>query len=99
MKLLKPLSGASKLDLTGYLMAVASVAMLLQPTLLSNIVQAITDDNMRANKIGAQLLVPSNHWTGCWYFEYDFCRSASQGISADVRESAHQNSNIFIFKY
>ena len=100
MKLLKPFIGRYKLDLTVAILmvAIASVAMLLQPTLLSNIVQAITDDNMeKVNKIGAQLLVLAIIGLAAGILNTIFAARASQGISADVRESAYRKIQTFSF--
>ncbi|WP_258088645.1 ABC transporter ATP-binding protein [Weissella fangxianensis] len=100
MKLLKPFIGRYKLDLTVAILmvAIASVAMLLQPTLLSNIVQAITDDNMeKVNKIGAQLLVLAVIGLAAGILNTIFAARASQGISADVRESAYRKIQTFSF--
>lgn len=100
IKLLKPFIGRYKLDLTVAILmvAIASVAMLLQPTLLSNIVQAITDDNMeKVNKIGAQLLVLAIIGLAAGILNTIFAARASQGISADVRESAYRKIQTFSF--
>ena len=100
MKLLKPFIGRYKLDLTVAILmvAIASVAMLLQPTLLSNIVQAITDDNMeKVNKIGAQLLILAIIGLAAGILNTIFAARASQGISADVRESAYRKIQTFSF--
>ena len=100
MKLLKPFIGRYKLDLTVAILmvAIASVAMLLQPTLLSNIVQAITDDNMeKVNKIVAQLLVLAIIGLAAGILNTIFAARASQGISADVRESAYRKIQTFSF--
>ena len=100
MKLLKPFIGRYKLDLTVAILmvAIASVAMLLQPTLLSNIVQAITDDNMeKVNKIGTQLLILAIIGLAAGILNTIFAARASQGISADVRESAYRKIQTFSF--
>ena len=60
MRLLKPYFKRYKLDLVLAVITVIimAMAMLFQPTLLSKIVQAISDDNMsKVRHIGLQLLV------------------------------------------
>ncbi|WP_439818566.1 ABC transporter ATP-binding protein [Weissella paramesenteroides] len=100
MKLLKPFIGRYKLDLTIAILMVtiSSVAMLLQPTLLSDIVQAITDDNMgKVNKIGIQLLVLALIGLTAGILNTIFAARASQGISADVREATYRKIQTFSF--
>lgn len=100
MKLLKPFIGRYKLDLTIAILmvAISSVAMLLQPTLLSDIVQAITDDNMgKVNKIGIQLLVLAVIGLAAGILNTIFAARASQGISADVREATYRKIQTFSF--
>ncbi|MFL2018942.1 ABC transporter ATP-binding protein [Weissella hellenica] len=100
MKLLKPYWKGYKFDLIVAILMVliSSIAMLLQPMLLSNIVQAITDDNMnKVNQIGLQLLVLAVIGLVAGIINTIFAARASQGMAADVRESAYRKIQTFSF--
>jgi ATP-binding cassette subfamily B multidrug efflux pump len=100
MRLLKPYFKGYKLDLTIAIISVIvmSVAMLLQPNLLSKIVQAISDDNMKkVNEIGLQLLVIAGIGLVAGIVNTIFAARASQGIASDVREAAYRKIQTFSF--
>jgi ATP-binding cassette subfamily B multidrug efflux pump len=100
MRLLKPYFKGYKLDLTIAIVSVIvmSVAMLLQPNLLSKIVQAISDDNMKkVNEIGLQLLVIAGIGLIAGIINTIYAARASQGIASDVREAAYRKIQTFSF--
>ena len=100
MRLLKPYFKGYKLDLTIAVLTVTimAISMLLQPTLLTNIVQAISDDNMdKVNQIGLKLLVIAGIGLIAGIINTIFAARASQGIASDVRESAYRKIQTFSF--
>lgn len=100
MRLLKPYFKGYKLDLTIAVLAVTimAISMLLQPTLLTNIVQAISDDNMdKVNQIGLKLLVIAGIGLIAGIINTIFAARASQGIASDVREAAYRKIQTFSF--
>lgn len=100
MQLLKPYFKGYKLDLTIAVLTVTimAISMLLQPTLLTNIVQAISDDNMdKVNQIGLKLLVIAGIGLIAGIINTIFAARASQGIASDVREAAYRKIQTFSF--
>lgn len=100
MRLLKPYFKGYKLDLTIAVLTVTimAISMLLQPTLLTNIVQAISDDNMdKVNQIGFKLLVIAGIGLIAGIINTIFAARASQGIASDVREAAYRKIQTFSF--
>ncbi|TGE83523.1 ABC transporter ATP-binding protein [Weissella confusa] len=100
MRLLKPYFKGYKLDLTIAVLTVTimAISMLLQPTLLTNIVQAISDDNMdKVNQIGLKLLVIAGIGLIAGIINTIFAARASQGIASDVREAAYRKIQTFSF--
>ncbi len=100
MRLLKPYFKGYKLDLTIAVLTVTIMAFscLLQPTLLTNIVQAISDDNMdKVNQIGLKLLVIAGIGLIAGIINTIFAARASQGIASDVREAAYRKIQTFSF--
>lgn len=100
MRLLKPYFKGYKLDLTIAVLTVTimAISMLLQPTLLTNIVQAISDDNMdKVNQIGLKLLVIAGIGLAAGIINTIFAARASQGIASDVREAAYRKIQTFSF--
>lgn len=100
MRLLKPYFKGYKLDLTIAVLTVTimAISMLLQPTLLTNIVQAISDDNMdKVNQIGLTLLVIAGIGLIAGIINTIFAARASQGIASDVREAAYRKIQTFSF--
>ena len=100
MRLLKPYFMGYKLDLTIAVLTVTimAISMLLQPTLLTNIVQAISDDNMdKVNQIGLKLLVIAGIGLIAGIINTIFAARASQGIASDVREAAYRKIQTFSF--
>ncbi|MBJ7618489.1 ABC transporter ATP-binding protein [Weissella confusa] len=100
MRLLKPYFKGYKLDLTIAVLTVTimAISMLLQPTLLTNIVQAISDDNMdKVNQIGLKLLVIAGIGLVAGIINTIFAARASQGIASDVREAAYRKIQTFSF--
>lgn len=100
MRLLKPYFKGYKLDLTIAVLTVTimAISMLLQPTLLTNIVQAISDDNMdKVNQIGLKLLVIAGIGLIAGIINTIFAARASQGIALDVREAAYRKIQTFSF--
>ncbi|TVV28297.1 ABC transporter ATP-binding protein [Weissella cibaria] len=100
MRLLKPYFKRYKLDLVLAVITVIimAMAMLFQPTLLSKIVQAISDDNMtKVRHIGLQLLVIAGIGLIAGIVNTIFAARASQGISSDVREAAYRKIQTFSF--
>lgn len=100
MRLLKPYFKGYKLDLTIAVLTVTImvISMLLQPTLLTNIVQAISDDNMdKVNQIGLKLLVIAGIGLIAGIINTIFAARASQGIASDVREAAYRKIQTFSF--
>lgn len=100
MRLLKPYFKGYKLDLTIAVLKVTimAISMLLQPTLLTNIVQAISDDNMdKVNQIGLKLLVIAGIGLIAGIINTIFAARASQGIASDVREAAYRKIQTFSF--
>ncbi|MDY2528488.1 ABC transporter ATP-binding protein [Weissella confusa] len=100
MRLLKPYFKGYKLDLTIAVLTVTimAISMLLQPTLLTNIVQAISDDNMdKVNQIGLKLLVIAGIGLIAGIINTIFAARASQGIASDVREVAYRKIQTFSF--
>lgn len=100
MRLLKPYFKGYKLDLTIAVLTVTimAISMLLQPTLLTNIVQAISDDNMdKVNQIGLKLLVIAGIGLIAGIINTIFAARASQGIASDVREAAFRKIQTFSF--
>lgn len=100
MRLLKPYFRGYKLDLTIAVLTVTimAISMLLQPTLLTNIVQAISDDNMdKVNQIGLKLLVIAGIGLIAGIINTIFAARASQGIASDVREAAYRKIQTFSF--
>ncbi|QDG80894.1 ABC transporter ATP-binding protein [Weissella cibaria] len=100
MRLLKPYFKRYKLDLILAVITVIimAMAMLFQPTLLSKIVQAISDDNMtKVRHIGLQLLVIAGIGLIAGIVNTIFAARASQGISSDVREAAYRKIQTFSF--
>ncbi len=100
MRLLKPYFKRYKLDLVLAVITVIimAMAMLFQPTLLSKIVQAISDDNMtKVRHIGLQLLVIAGIGLIAGIVNTIFAARASQGIASDVREAAYRKIQTFSF--
>lgn len=100
MRLLKPYFKRYKLDLVLAVITVIimAMAMLFQPTLLSKIVQAISDDNMtKVRYIGLQLLVIAGIGLIAGIVNTIFAARASQGIASDVREAAYRKIQTFSF--
>lgn len=100
MRLLKPYFKRYKLDLVLAVITVIimAMAMLFQPTLLSKIVQAISDDNMsKVRHIGVQLLVIAGIGLIAGIVNTIFAARASQGIASDVREAAYRKIQTFSF--
>ncbi|MCT0009296.1 ABC transporter ATP-binding protein [Weissella confusa] len=100
MRLLKPYFKGYKLDLTIAVLTVTimAISMLLQPTLLTNIVQAISDDNMdKVNQIGLKLLVIAGIGLIAGIINTIFAARASQGIASDVREATYRKIQTFSF--
>ncbi|MFR4253298.1 MAG: ABC transporter ATP-binding protein [Weissella confusa] len=100
MRLLKTYFKGYKLDLTIAVLTVTimAISMLLQPTLLTNIVQAISDDNMdKVNQIGLKLLVIAGIGLIAGIINTIFAARASQGIASDVREAAYRKIQTFSF--
>lgn len=100
MRLLKPYFKRYKLDLVLAVITVVimAMAMLFQPTLLSKIVQAISDDNMtKVRHIGLQLLVIAGIGLIAGIVNTIFAARASQGIASDVREAAYRKIQTFSF--
>ncbi|WP_099088572.1 ABC transporter ATP-binding protein [Weissella cibaria] len=100
MRLLKPYFKRYKLDLVLAIITVIimAMAMLFQPTLLSKIVQAISDDNMtKVRHIGLQLLVIAGIGLIAGIVNTIFAARASQGIASDVREAAYRKIQTFSF--
>lgn len=100
MRLLKPYFKRYKLDLVLVVITVIimAMAMLFQPTLLSKIVQAISDDNMsKVRHIGLQLLVIAGIGLIAGIVNTIFAARASQGIASDVREAAYRKIQTFSF--
>ena len=100
MRLLKPYFKGYKLDLTIAVLTVTimAISMLLQPTFLTNIVQAISDDNMdKVNQIGLKLLVIAGIGLIAGIINTIFAARASQGIASDVREAAYRKIQTFSF--
>ena len=100
MRLLKPYFKGYKLDLTIAVLTVTimAISMLLQPTLLTNIVQAISDDNIdKVNQIGLKLLVIAGIGLIAGIINTIFAARASQGIASDVREAAYRKIQTFSF--
>lgn len=100
MKLLKPYWKGYKLDVTMSLIAVIimAVSALWQPTLLSKIVQAISDDKMsEVNRIGMELLWLALAGLLAGVVNTIFSARASQGIAADIRESTYRKIQEFSF--
>ncbi|MCS9990035.1 ABC transporter ATP-binding protein [Weissella confusa] len=100
MRLLKPYFKGYKLDLTIAVLTVTimAISMLLQPRLLTNIVQAISDDNMdKVNQIGLKLLVIAGIGLIAGIINTIFAARASQGIASDVREAAYRKIQTFSF--
>lgn len=100
MRLLKPYFKGYKLDLTIAVLTVTimAISMLLQPTLLTNIVQAISDDNMdKVNQIGFKLLVIAGIGLIAGIINTIFAARVSQGIASDVREAAYRKIQTFSF--
>lgn len=100
MRLLKPYFKGYKLDLTIAVLTatIMAISMLLQPTLLTNIVQAISDDNMdKVNQIGLKLLVIAGIGLIAGIINTIFAARASQGIASDVREAAYRKIQTFSF--
>lgn len=100
MRLLKPYFKRYKLDLVLAVITVIIMvmAMLFQPTLLSKIVQAISDDNMtKVRHIGLQLLVIAGIGLIAGIVNTIFAARASQGIASDVREAAYRKIQTFSF--
>ncbi|TGE71441.1 ABC transporter ATP-binding protein [Weissella confusa] len=100
MRLLKPYFKGYKLDLTIAVLTVniMAISMLLQPTLLTNIVQAISDDNIdKVNQIGLKLLVIAGIGLIAGIINTIFAARASQGIASDVREAAYRKIQTFSF--
>lgn len=100
MRLLKPYFKRYKLDLVLAVITVIimAMAMLFQPTLLSKIVQAISDDNMsKVRHIGLQLLVIAGIGLIAGIVNTIFAARASQGIGSDVREAAYRKIQTFSF--
>lgn len=100
MRLLKPYFKGYKLDLTIAVLTVTimAISMLLQPTLLTNIVQSISDDNMdKVNQIGLKLLVIAGIGLIAGIINTIFAARASQGIASDVREAAYRKIQTFSF--
>ena len=100
MRLLKPYFKGYKLDLTIAVLTVTimAISMLLQPTLLTNIVQAISDDNMdKVNQIGLKPLVIAGIGLIAGIINTIFAARASQGIASDVREAAYRKIQTFSF--
>lgn len=100
MRLLKPYFKGYKLDWTIAVLTVTimAISMLLQPTLLTNIVQAISDDNMdKVNQIGLKLLVIAGIGLIAGIINTIFAARASQGIASDVREAAYRKIQTFSF--
>ena len=98
MRLLKPYFKRYKLDLVLAVITVIimAMAMLFQPTLLSKIVQAISDDNMsKVRHIGLQLLVIAGIGLIAGIVNTIFAARASQGIASDVREAAYRKIQTF----
>ena len=100
MRLLKPYFKRYKLDLVLAVITVIimAMAMLFQPTLLSKIVQAISDDNMsKVRHIGLRLLVIAGIGLIAGIVNTIFAARASQGIASDVREAAYRKIQTFSF--
>ncbi|MGX6491656.1 ABC transporter ATP-binding protein [Weissella cibaria] len=100
MRLLKPYFKRYKLDLVLAVITVIimAMAMLFQPTFLSKIVQAISDDNMsKVRHIGLQLLVIAGIGLIAGIVNTIFAARASQGIASDVREAAYRKIQTFSF--
>lgn len=100
MRLLKPYFKRYKLDLVLAVITVIimAMAMLFQPTLLSKIVQAISDDNMtKVRHIGLQLLAIAGIGLIAGIVNTIFAARASQGIASDVREAAYRKIQTFSF--
>ena len=100
MRLLKPYFKRYKLDLVLAVITVIimAMAMLFQPTLLSKIVQAISDDNMsKVRHIGLQLLVIAGIGLIAGIVNTIFAARASQGIASDVREAVYRKIQTFSF--
>ena len=100
MRLLKPYFKRYKLDLVLAVITVIimAMAMLFQPTLLSKIVQAISDDNMsKVRHIGLQLLVIAGIGLIAGIVNTIFAARASQGIASDLREAAYRKIQTFSF--
>ena len=100
MRLLTPYFKRYKLDLVLAVITVIvmAMAMLFQPTLLSKIVQAISDDNMtKVRHIGLQLLVIAGIGLIAGIVNTIFAARASQGIASDVREAAYRKIQTFSF--
>ncbi|WP_386084783.1 ABC transporter ATP-binding protein [Weissella cibaria] len=100
MRLLKPYFKRYKLDLVLAVITVIimAMAMLFQPTLLSKIVQAISDDNMsKVRHIGLQLLVIAGIGLIAGIVNTIFAARALQGIASDVREAAYRKIQTFSF--
>ncbi|OJF02997.1 multidrug ABC transporter ATP-binding protein [Weissella confusa] len=100
MRLLKPYFKGYKLDLAIAVLTVTimAISMLLQPTLLTNIVQAISDDNMdKVSQIGFKLLVIAGIGLIAGIINTIFAARASQGIASDVREAAYRKIQTFSF--
>ena len=100
MQLLKPFWKGYRSDVIVSMLAVIVMAgaALWQPTLLSKIVQAITDDNMhRVNRIGLQLLILAVCGLVAGIINNIFAARASQGIAADVREATYRKIQAFSF--
>ncbi|MYV36641.1 ABC transporter ATP-binding protein [Weissella cibaria] len=100
MRLLKPYFKRYQLDLVLAVITVIimAMAMLFQPTLLSKIVQAISDDNMtKVRHIGLQLLAIAGIGLIAGIVNTIFAARASQGIASDVREAAYRKIQTFSF--
>lgn len=100
MRLITPYFRKYKLDLVIAVLTViiAAMAMLFQPTLLTDIVQAISDDNMtKVREIGIKLLVIAGIGLIAGIINTIFAARASQGIAADVREAAYRKIQTFSF--
>ena len=100
MHLITPYFKKYKLDLVIAVLTViiAAMAMLFQPTLLTDIVQAISDDNMtKVREIGMKLLIVAGIGLVAGIVNTIFAARASQGIAADVREAAYRKIQTFSF--
>lgn len=100
MHLITPYFKKYKLDLVIAVLTViiAAMAMLFQPTLLTDIVQAISDDNMtKVREIGMKLLIVAGIGLVAGIINTIFAARASQGIAADVREAAYRKIQTFSF--